>query len=291
MRSWLFAPGDEARKLEKAWSSGTDVVIADLEDSVALPAKEKARSICAGFLAEKRGQHGPLLCVRINPLESGLAQGDIDAVLAQAPAMIMLPKSANGMAVTELAAMLRVAEAEAGLEDGSTGVIAIVTETAAATLATGSYAGVSSRLQAMTWGAEDLSADIGAEATREAYGTLSDVFRLARAMALLGANAAGALPIDTVFTNFRDDTGLAAECAAAMRDGFVGKLAIHPNQIGTINQAFTPSAAQIERAQAVIDAFAASGNAGVTSLDGQMLDRPHLIRAERLLARARIGKS
>jgi citrate lyase subunit beta/citryl-CoA lyase len=186
----------------------------------------------------------------------------------------------------QLGAMLRVHEAENGLADGAIDIVGIMTESAIGVLSASTYSAPCPRLAGLTWGAEDLSAAIGAMATRDGDGRYTDVFRLARTLTILAAAAAEAAAIDTVFVNFRDSEGLRQECAEAARDGFTGKLAIHPDQVPLINEAFTPSAEAIDQAKAIVRAFAEAGNPGVVGLDGQMYDRPHLRRAERLLARA-----
>lgn len=286
MRSLLFVPGDSLRKLEKGLTSGADVLLIDLEDSVALTAKEEARRITADFLAQHRAQaERPRLFVRVNGLTTGLIDADLDGVMRAAPDGIVLPKTVGGADVAHLGAKLAVREAEFGLEDGATRILAIATENAAGVFALGTFSGASHRLMGLTWGGEDLSADLGAETNRDEEGSYTDPYRLARSLTLLGAAAAGVDAVDSVFTNFRDMQGLAAECRAARRDGFVAKMAIHPAQVPVINEAFTPSAQAIERAQAVIAAFRDNPGAGVVGVNGEMLDRPHLLRAERLLKR------
>lgn len=287
MRSLLFVPGDSEKKLERGFSSGADVVIVDLEDSVSPDNKAHARGVSADFIASHRRETRAAIYVRVNDLATGLTDDDLKAIIPIAPDGIMLPKSNSGADVQHLSAKLRVHEAENGLADGAIRIIPIITETAAGVLATGSYAGASPRIAGLTWGAEDLSAAIGARATRDDAGRYTDVFRLARAMTVLGAAAADVAAIDTVFVNFRDAEGLRAECLDAERDGFTAKMAIHPAQVAVINEAFTPSAEAIEHANAVVAAFQAAGNPGVVGIDGQMYDRPHLRRAERLLVRAK----
>lgn len=287
MRSLLFVPGDSQKKLEKGLASGADVLLIDLEDSVALEAKEEARKTTAAFLAE----HGPKtdrprLYVRVNGLTTGLTDADLDGVMQAVPDGVVLPKSIGGADVAHLGAKLAVREAEFGLEDGATRILAIGTENAAGVFALGTFAGSSHRLMGLTWGGEDLSADLGAETNRGEDGSYTDPYRLARALTLLGAAAAGVDAIDSVFTNFRDMAGLEAECRAARRDGFAAKMAIHPAQVPVINETFTPSPDAIERARTVIAAFQANPGAGVVGVNGEMLDRPHLLRAERLLKRA-----
>ncbi|EIM28218.1 HpcH/HpaI aldolase/citrate lyase family protein [Microvirga lotononidis] len=287
MRSLLFVPGDSRKKLEKAMNSGADVLLIDLEDSVALDAKQEARRITASFLAEQRSvAQRPRLFVRVNGLTTGLIDADLDDVIRAAPDGIVLPKTIGGPDVAHLGAKLAVREAEFGLEDGGTRILAIATENAAGVFALGTFAGASHRLMGLTWGGEDLSADLGAETNRTDDGAYTDPYRLARSLTLLGAAAAGIDAIDSVFTNFRDTAGLEAECRAARRDGFAAKMAIHPAQVPVINETFTPSAEAIERARAVIVAFKAHPGAGVVGVNGEMLDRPHLLRAERLLRRA-----
>jgi citrate lyase subunit beta / citryl-CoA lyase len=287
MRSLLFVPGDSQRKLEKGLNSGTDVLIIDLEDSVDLAAKEEARRVTAAFLSDTRDQTDrPRLYVRVNGLTTGLIDADLDGVMRAVPDGIVLPKTVGGADVSHLGAKLAVREAEFGLEDGGTRILAIATENALGVFALGTFAGASHRLMGLTWGGEDLSADIGAETNRDDHGAYTEPYRIARALTLLGAAAAAVDAVDSVYTNFRDMDGLAAECRQALRDGFVAKMAIHPAQVPVINEAFTPSTEALARAQAVIDAFKANPGAGVVGVNGEMLDRPHLLRAERLLSRA-----
>jgi citrate lyase subunit beta/citryl-CoA lyase len=286
MRSLLFVPGDSEKKLEKGLTSGADLLLIDLEDSVSAERKEAARKIAAEFLAANRDRPSPRLFVRINDLASGLADDDLAAVMPSLPHGILLPKSNSGKDVTRLSAKLNVHEARAGVEEGSTQIIAIITETAIGTLSAASYPGASTRLIGLSWGAEDLSAAIGARTARDESGRYTDVFRLARAVTILGASAADVASIDTVYINYRDEEGLARECTEAERDGFTAKLAIHPAQIPIINHAFTPSPESIAHARRIIDAFAADPAAGVIGIDGEMVDRPHLRRAERLIARS-----
>lgn len=287
MRSLLFVPGDSRRKLDKALGSGADALLIDLEDSVDAAAKDEARRVTAAFLAEHRDAAGrPRLFVRVNGIATGLTDRDLDGVMPASPEGIVLPKAVGGSDVAHLGAKLAVREAEFGLDDGATRILAIATETAAGVFALGTFAGASHRLAGLTWGGEDLSADIGAETNRGPDGAYTDPYRLARALTLLGAAAAGVDAVDSVYTNFRDMAGLEAECREARRDGFVAKMAIHPAQVPVINAAFTPSPEAVARARAVVEAFGANPGAGVVGVEGEMLDRPHLLRAERLLKRA-----
>jgi citrate lyase subunit beta/citryl-CoA lyase len=286
MRSLLFVPGDSARKLDKAMQSGADALILDLEDSVAPSGKAAARKVTAEFMAATaREPKRPRLIVRVNALTTGMTDADLDGVMAGAPDAILLPKTVGGADVAHLGAKLAVREAEFGLADGATGIIALATETAQGVFALGTLAGASRRLSGVTWGGEDLSAVVGAEANRGTDGLYTDPYRIVRALALLAAAAAEVDPVDSVYTNFRDLDGLAAECREARRDGFVAKMAIHPAQVPVINEAFTPTAETIARARRIVEAFEANPDAGVVGIDGEMVDMPHLKRAQRLLAR------
>jgi citrate lyase subunit beta/citryl-CoA lyase len=287
MRSLLFVPGDSPKKIDKALSSGADVLLLDLEDSVAPSAKSEARTIVADLLkAHADITNAPKLYVRINALDSGFADADLDQVVTRGLAGILLPKCSGGMDVQHLSAKLAVREAEADLTDGLIRIIAIATETATSLFHLGTYPGASHRLEALTWGAEDLSADLGAETNRLESGDYTDPYRLARAMLLLASASAQVQSIDTVFTAYKDEAALLRECEAARRDGFTGKMAIHPAQVPVINAVFTPSEETISEARLIVDAFAANPDAGVVGINGQMIDKPHLIRAERVLARA-----
>jgi citrate lyase subunit beta/citryl-CoA lyase len=292
MRSLLFVPGDSDRKIAKALSSGADALILDLEDSVALDRKAEARAMTRDFIASTKGQgKRPRLYVRINALTTDLWSADLEGVMSAGPDGIILPKPRSGEDVHRLSLALDHAEERAGLKLGSTRIVAIATEVPICILNMSSFVESSSRLEGLTWGAEDLSAEVGSTATREPNGVLTSPYRLARDLCLFTAVSAGVQPIDTVFIDFRDLDGLKAEAAAAARDGFTGKLAIHPDQVEIINAAFTPSRREIEHARDIVAMFAASPGAGVISLNGQMYDRPHLTRAERVLARAGLAAS
>jgi citrate lyase subunit beta/citryl-CoA lyase len=286
MRSLLFVPGDSARKLDKAMQSGADALILDLEDSVAPSAKAAARKVTAEFMAATAGEASrPRLIVRVNALTTGMTEADLDGIMSGAPDAVLLPKTVGGADVAHLGAKLAVREAEFGLADGATEIIALATETAQGVFALGTLAGASRRLSGVTWGGEDLSAVVGAEANRGPDGLYTDPYRIVRALALFAAAAAEVDAIDSVYTNFRDLDGLAAECRDARRDGFIAKMAIHPAQVPVINEAFTPTAETIARARRIVEAFGANPDAGVVGLDGEMVDMPHLKRAQRLLAR------
>ena len=276
LRSLLFVPGDRPDRMEKALGSGADALILDLEDAVAPGAKPEARRAVAQFLA---ANSAAALWVRINPLDGGEAEKDLAAILSAHPDGIVLPKAEGGASVAELTRRLT----ERG--NATARILAIATETPAAMFQLGTYGG-QKRLAGLTWGAEDLPAAIGAATSREEDGRYTAPYELARSLCLFGAAAAGVAPIETVYPAFRDLDGLAAYAARARRDGFMGMMAIHPAQVPVINDAFTPSEAEIAHARAVVAAFEANPGAGALSLDGRMIDRPHLVQARRLLAAA-----
>jgi citrate lyase subunit beta/citryl-CoA lyase len=287
MRSLLFVPADSPRKLEKGMSSGADALIIDLEDSIAVDGKAKARQSAAAFLKEVMpGAARPYIMVRVNGLQTGFTDADLDAIVPAKPDAIMLPKAEGGASVIHADAKVAVREAQNALPDGHIKILPIATETAAAMFLAGTFAGSSKRLTGLTWGAEDLSAELGAQANRDAAGHFLDPYRLARVLCLAGAAAAGIPAIDTVYVDFRNADGFRRECEDAGRDGFTGKMAIHPAQVPIINEVFTPAEKAVAHARAVIDAFAASPGAGVVGIGGVMYDRPHLARAKRLLAQA-----
>jgi citrate lyase subunit beta/citryl-CoA lyase len=280
-RSWLFAPGDSERKMEKATASPADAVIFDLEDAVAPEAKPKARALVGAFLKAQAAAR-TRLWVRINPLQGPDALLDLAAVMQHAPGGIMLPKARGRGDVEVLDHYLSALEVSCGLARGSTKVIVLVTETAEGMFTTGSYAGAP-RVVALTWGAEDLADAIGASENRNADGSYGFTYELARSLCLLGAAAAGVMPVETIHADFRDETGLRARAEQVRRAGYRGMLAIHPAQVEVINQAFTPSAEELAAAQEIVALFAAQPGAGTISHKGAMLDRPHLARAQALL--------
>jgi citrate lyase subunit beta / citryl-CoA lyase len=292
MRSLLFVPADSAKKLDKAMTSGADALIVDLEDSIAPDGKSRARESAAAFVREAVARTSrPQILVRVNGLQTGLIDADLDAIAPAQPDAIMLPKAEGGSSVIHADAKLAVREAINGLPDGDIKIVALATETAAALFLAGTFAGASKRLSGLSWGAEDLSAELGAQANRDAQGRFLDPYRLARVLCLAGAAAAQVAAIDTVYVDFRDSDGFRRECEEACRDGFVGKLAIYPAQVPIINEVFTPSSDARARAQSIVDAFAADPHAGVVGIGGVMFDRPHLARAKQLLARAASTKS
>lgn len=279
-RSFLFVPGDSEKKLRKAAESTADALILDLEDSVAANARPAARKLVAEFLSEPVRQD---CWVRINALDTEDAEKDLRGVVSAAPLGIVLPKCSGGDDIRQLDALLDAIELACGDCEGVTRILPIVTERPAALFRMQEYGNVSSRLAGLTWGAEDLSAAVGASANRDAAGEWLPPYQLARSLCLFAASAASVAAIDTVYTDFRDTRGLAEYADRARRDGFSGMLAIHPAQVPAINEAFMPTAEEIERARRIVTLFAENAGAGVLQLDGLMVDRPHLVRARRIL--------
>ena len=277
LRSLLFVPGDRPERFDKAAASGADALILDLEDSVAASAKDVARAAVAARLRAERG--GVAVFVRINPLDTDLSSEDLVALRGLSPDAIVLPKAEGAASVRLLAERLT----EAGIDAP---ILPIATETPAAIFQLGSYAACGVPLAGLTWGAEDLPAAIGAATSREDDGRYTAPYEIVRSLALFGAHAAGVSAIETVYPAFRDVEGLAAYAKRAARDGFTGMMAIHPAQVATINAAFTPDAAQIAHARAIVAAFAAQPEAGALQVDGRMVDAPHLKQARRILDRA-----
>jgi len=288
VRSLLFIPADDERKLAKGPGAGADALILDLEDAVSEARKAAARSLAAAFIGElKRREHRPIVYVRINALDTPHWQDDLAGVMAGRPDGIILPKARSGEDVHTLSVALDHAEERAGAAKGETRITALTSEMPASLLALPSFVGASARLEGLTWGAEDLSVALGARSNRAADGrTWRSVYRLARDLCLVTAAAADVQPIDTVFVNFTDAEGLALEAREAAEDGFTAKMAIHPSQVAAINAAFTPTVDQVALAERTVAAFAANPDAGALSLDGAMIDKVHLKRAERILARA-----
>lgn len=277
-RSYLFVPADSERKLEKAQQSGADALILDLEDSVAADARPAARELAREYLRGKEN-----VWVRVNPMGGEDADADLGVVMASAPTGIVLPKSRSAADALALAAVLDSLEEQHGIAAGSTRILSICTETPEALFTLGSYKGATSRLSGLSWGAEDLSTAVGATANRDAEGAWLPPYEMARSLCLFAAAAADVPAIDTVYTDFRDLEGLAMYAANARRDGFNGMLAIHPAQVDIINSAFVPSAVELERAQRIVALFDQNPGAGTLGMDGEMIDRPHLLQAQRIL--------
>lgn len=287
MRSLLFVPADGGAKLDKAYSSGADAIIIDLEDSITPERKAQAREAALAFLKKTSAQSPrPQLLVRINGLDTGMTDADLDAVLPGKPDAVVFPKAEGGSSLVHLDAKLTAREAITGLPAGHVKVLAQAVESALGLFMAGTFRNTSPRLIGMTWGPEDLSAELGAEANRDADGQLTGPYRLARSVCLYAAAAAKVPAIETVYVDFRNEAGLRRDTEDARRDGFVGRLAIHPAQVAVINDVFTPTPEQIEKAKKVVAAFAAQPGAGAVGIDGKMYDRPHLVRAQALLDRA-----
>jgi len=279
-RSFLFVPGDSERKLEKAAESNADALIIDLEDSVAASERPRARKTANEFVSS----HGDrVLWIRINPLDTEDALADLRELMPAGPAGIVLPKPQSARDAIQLAKLLDVFEQESNLPQGQTSIMPIATEQPAALFHLHEYAGATPRLAGLTWGAEDLSASVGASANRDNDGNWLPPYELARTLCLFAASAANVAAVDTVFTDYKDAKGLARYAANARRDGFSGMLAIHPDQVDPINDAFRPSSEEIDRAKRIVELFADNPEAGTHGLDGEMIDRPHWLKAKRIL--------
>lgn len=280
LRSLLFVPGDRPERFAKAAASGADAIILDLEDSVSPTNKESARAAIADYLA---GEREVFTLVRVNPLDGHMTAADVAAIVGARPDAIMLPKAEGAPSIQQLDTILR---SESDRDASLPPFLPIATETPAAIFTLGSYREVRDRLVGLTWGAEDLPAAIGASTSRNEDGSYTQPYEVARALTLFAAHASGIAAIDTVFPAIKDEAGLAAYAMRARRDGFTGMMAIHPSQVGPINAAFTPSADEAARAQAIVDAFAANPGAGVLQVDGKMVDAPHLKQARHILSLA-----
>jgi citrate lyase subunit beta/citryl-CoA lyase len=286
MRSLLFVPADGGSKLDKAMASGADAVILDLEDSIVPERKDIARAAAMDFLKRASAAvQRPRLLVRVNGLDTGMTDDDLDAIVAGKPDAIVFPKAEGAPSVVHLDAKLTAREAIAGLPEGRIKVLAQAVETAAGLFAAGTFRNASRRLIGLTWGPEDLSAELGAATNRDAHGDLTEPYRLARSVCLYAAAAAKLPAIETVYVDFSNSEGLRRDSEAARRDGFTGRLAIHPAQVPVINEVFTPTSVEIDKAKAVVAAFAAQPGAGTVGIEGKMYDRPHLVRAQALLER------
>ncbi len=282
IRSFLFVPGDSERKLEKARDAGADALIVDLEDSVTADSRPRARELARDYIDGRDD-----VWLRINPVDSGEALADLQAVMPAAPSGIVLPKARNADDATRLATKLDELESRHGIAAGHTRILPICTERPRALFALESYVGATPRLAGLTWGAEDLSAALGARSVRDEGGGWLPPYELARSLCLFAAAAAEVPAIDTVYTDFRDAEGLASYAGRAARDGFTGMLAIHPAQVPVINDAFSPSDDEVSRAERIVALFRDNPGAGALALDGEMVDKPHLVQAKRVIALAR----
>ncbi len=286
-RSFLFVPGDSTRKLAKAEASVAHALVLDLEDSVAAEKLDEARTIVVDYLKSHPDRSRQQLWVRINPIDTDKALGDVAAVVAGAPDGVMLPKCQSGEDVAKLDHYLTALERREGVAAGSIKILAVATETAAAMFGLGSYRNVSPRLWGLTWGAEDLATSVGALTNKgEDNKAYSFTFQLAKSLCLLGAKAAGVNPVDTVQANFRDVEAHTAEVRRSKLEGFTSKIAIHPDQLASINAGFMPDDSEIAHARAVIAAFNTAAGVGAAQLNGMMLDKPHLTQAQQVLQAA-----
>lgn len=283
LRSLLFVPGDSERKFAKGSSIGADALILDLEDSVAPSKKDEARAHVADLLAAKDKRDWRFF-VRINPFDTGLTLADLAAVVQPGLDGVLVPKTDGAQDIVRVGHYLDALETPAGMAPGTVKIAVVATETPTAMFALGSYAPAHSRLVGLTWGAEDLAAAIGATDNKDGHGAWTFPYQVARAQCLFAASAAGVAPLETLYADFRDSEGLAADCRLARRDGFTGRLAIHPDQVAVINACFSPSEEDIAHARRVVDAFAAAPDAGTIGIDGKMYDIPHLKAAQRTLA-------
>ena len=289
LRSLLFVPGDSEKKMLKSQGSPADAVILDLEDAVTHERLPAARSLVREYLLSRRDRSAQQLWVRINPLSTPRALPDLAAIVAGAPDGIMLPKAESAADCNLLDHYLTALEHREGLVPGAIRLLPVAPETPRAVLTLDNWSGATARLLGLTWGGEDIAAAIGATTNRLPDGEYDFTYRMARSLCLVAAHAAGLEAIDTLTLNFRDPEGLRRDVERARREGFTGKIAIHPDQVAIINEGFTPAAADIAHAERVVAAFAA-GSAGVVQLDGRMLDRPHLTQAERILAAASLAR-
>ncbi len=283
LRSLLFVPGDSDRKYEKACGIGADALILDLEDSVAPEQKLLARDKVSALLDNAPARAWSFF-VRPNPQDSGMLAADLAAVVKPGLDGLLIPKADSADAIAKIAHQLDTLEAAAGMAVGTVKIAVVATETPRAMFTLASYTPAHPRLVALTWGAEDLAAAIGATDNKETDGSWTSPYQLARNLCLFAATSAGVTPLDTVYTDFRNAAGLEANCRRARRDGFLGRIAIHPDQVAIINRCFTPSDAEIALARRIVEAFAANPGAGTLGIDGRMVDIPHLKAAQKTLA-------
>lgn len=293
IRSFLFIPGDSEKKLGKADGADADALIFDLEDAVTPANKPLAREMLSAFLAERpRDKRTSQLWVRVNPLDTGMTLEDMAAVIPHGPDGVMLPKCNGPQDVLKASYYLDAFEQVGGVEPGSIRILPVATETAISPFALGDYAKAGlARLGGLTWGAEDLSAAIGASTNLDPSGGWALTYRIVRSQCLLAAHAAGVQAIDTLYVDYRDEEGLRASCRASRAEGFTGRVAIHPAQVAAINESYMPGEDEIDHARRVVEAFAAQPGAGTVGLDGKMIDIPHLKQAQGVLAQAEFYKA
>ena len=293
LRSFLFVPGDSQKKIDKAYGTDADALILDLEDAVAPANKPRARELVPAYLCSRpRANRKSEIWVRINPLDTEFALLDLAAIVAAEPNGLMLPKANGPEDVMRLSHYLDALEIQGRVEPQSIGIIPVATETATSPFRLGDYSRARlARLRGLTWGAEDLSTAIGASTNVDSSGELALTYRLVRSLTLLAAHAAGVQAIDTLYADFRDEVGLRISSRASNTEGFTGRVAIHPAQVRTINESYTPSPEEIQHARRVVAAFEAQPGAGTVGLDGKMIDIPHLKQAQSILARAESSKA
>ena len=283
LRSLLFVPGDSERKFARARDCGADALILDLEDAVAPSQKAAARALVAKLIDDEPKRDWSFI-VRVNALDTGLTLDDLAAVVKPGLDALLIPKTNGAADLERVGCYLDALEARAGMPQGSVKLASLATETARAMFALGSYAPGRPRLVALTWGAEDLSAALGATDNKEPDGSWTFPYQFARAQCLFAASAAEVAAIDTLYANFRDTEGLERDCRRSRRDGFAGRLAIHPDQVAAINRGYAPSEAEVEHARKIVAAFDANPGAGTLGVDGKMVDIPHLKAARKTLA-------
>ena len=283
LRSLLFVPGDSERKFARARECGADALILDLEDAVAPSQKAAARALVAKLIDDEPERDWSFI-VRVNALDTGLMLDDLAAVVKRGLDALLIPKTNGAADLERVGCYLDALEARAGMPRGSVKLASVATETARAMFALGTYAPAHPRLVALTWGAEDLAAALGATDNKEPDGSWTFPYQLARAQCLFAASAAEVAAIDTLYANFRDSEGLGQDCLRSRRDGFTGRLAIHPDQVAAINRGYAPSQAEIEHARKIVAAFDANPGAGTLGVDGKMVDIPHLKAARKTLA-------
>ncbi|MFM7697433.1 MAG: HpcH/HpaI aldolase/citrate lyase family protein [Limnohabitans sp.] len=282
LKSLLFVPGDSEKKLAKAESTGADALLLDLEDAVSQERLPVARGLALEYL-KSHNRARQQVWVRINPMSSPLALPDLVAVMAGQPNGVVLPKPLNASDVLQLDHFLSALEEREGIMVGHTRILPVATEVAGALFSLNTYAGCSARLAGLTWGAEDLATSVGARTNKKENGEFDDLYVLARSLCLLAASHAGVQAIDTLSVDFKNIDNLQADVKRAKRQGFSGKLAIHPDQVSIINEGFKASPEELQQAQRIVEAFSQAHGAGAVQLDGKMIDKPHLTQALRLL--------
>jgi citrate lyase subunit beta/citryl-CoA lyase len=285
LRSLLFVPGDSERKFARAAQAGADALILDLEDAVALSRKEVARTAVAKLLEDKAPRDWAFF-VRVNDLQTGMTLDDMSAVVKPGLDALLIPKANGAHDIERFGHYLDALEVRAGMTPGAVKLAVVSTETPKAMFNLGSYAPAHSRLVGLTWGAEDLSAALGAAGNKEPDGAWTFPYKVARAHCLFAAAAAEVAPIDTLYVDFKDSEGLERDCRLSRRDGFSGRIAIHPDQVATINRCYAPSEEEIAHARRIVEAFESNPGAGTLGIDGKMVDVPHLKAARKTLASA-----